>query len=112
MNDPLPGKCNMALPDPPDAINLMRWNWRGSWMGTWLLILSCLGDPAACDRAVPWKEARFGSEKRCMVEGESIVARVQRTNIDDNVVITYSCRPYTEEDAKGHNDKDDDHDGK
>ncbi len=82
-------------------------------MGTWLLVLSCLGDPLACDMALgPWKEIRFGSEKRCVVEGESIVARVTRTNIDDSIVIKYSCRPYTEEDAKKdagqpHDDKDD-----
>jgi hypothetical protein len=63
----------------------------------------------------PWREIRFGSEKRCMVEGESIVARVARTNIDDNIVIKYSCRPYTEEDAKKDADKardDDKDDGK
>ncbi len=70
-------------------------------MGTWLLMLACSGDPAAC-RAVlgPWKEARFGSEARCTVQGESIVKTTARINIDDNIVITYSCRPYTEEDAK------------
>jgi hypothetical protein len=81
-------------------------------MGTWLLMLSCLGDPAACDRAVPWKEIRFGSQKRCMVEGDSIVARNARTNLDDNIVITYSCRPFTEEDAKRADKTDKDGDGK
>ena len=69
-------------------------------MGTWLLILSCLGGPVACDAALPWKEARFGNQARCMVEGDSIVKRIERTNLDDNIVITYSCRPYTAEDAK------------
>ena len=84
-------------------------------MGTWLAILSCLGDLVACNGALgPWKEIRFGSETRCLVEGESIVARVARTNIDNNIVVKYSCRPYTEEDAKkdagkarDDNDKDD-----
>jgi hypothetical protein len=47
-----------------------------------------------------WQEARFGSEIRCMVEGESIVKTAARTNVDDNMVITYSCRRYTEEDAE------------
>ncbi len=51
-----------------------------------------------------------------MVEGESIVARVARTNIEDNIVIKYSCRPYTEEDAKKNagkaRDDDDKDDGK
>lgn len=69
-------------------------------MGTWLLILSCVGDPAACNAALPHREVRFGNQARCMVEGESIIKRVERTNIDDNIVITYSCRPYTEEDAR------------
>ena len=69
-------------------------------MGMWLLILSCLGDAGACDRAVPWKELRLGSQARCMVEGESIVTRIARTNLDDNIVITYLCRPFTEEDTK------------
>ncbi len=35
-----------------------------------------------------------------MVQGESIVKTAARTNSNDNIVITYSCRPYTEEDAK------------
>ena len=70
-------------------------------MGMWVLTLSCLGDPAACNVALaPWKELLLGSETRCMVEGESIVARVARTKIDNNIVVEYSCRPYTEEDAK------------
>jgi hypothetical protein len=69
-------------------------------MGTWLLLLSCLGDAAACNAALPWKEIRFGSQARCMVEGDSIVKRIGRTNLDDNIVITYSCRPYTEKDAE------------
>lgn len=83
-------------------------------MGTWLLMLSCLGDPAACNAALPWKEARFGNQTRCMVEGDSIVKRTARANIDDNIVITYSCRPYTEEDAKtaAAKAKDDDDDRK
>jgi hypothetical protein len=83
-------------------------------MGTWLLILSCLGGAAACDSALPWKEARFGNQARCMVEGDSIVKRTARTNLDDNIVITYSCRPYTEEDAQKEagKAKDDDGDGK
>jgi len=67
----------------------------------WVLTLSCLGDPAACNLALgPWKELLLGSETRCMVEGESIVTRGARINIDNNIVIKYSCRPYTEEDAK------------
>ena len=70
-------------------------------MGTWLLILACNGDPRTCNTVLgPWQEARFGSEARCMVQGDSIVKTAPRTNIDDNIVITYSCRPYTEEDAK------------
>jgi hypothetical protein len=70
-------------------------------MGTWLLILSCLGDPGACSSALgPWNGARFGSEVRCTVEGEGIIKTTARRNADDNIVITYSCRPYTEEDAK------------
>ena len=70
-------------------------------MGMWVLTLSCLGDPAACNVALgPWKELLLGSETRCMVEGESIVTRGARINIDNNIVIKYSCRPYTEEDAK------------
>jgi hypothetical protein len=70
-------------------------------MGMWLLTVSCLGDPAACNVALgPWKELLLGNETRCMVEGESIVARNARINIDNNIVIKYSCRPYTEEDAK------------
>jgi hypothetical protein len=83
-------------------------------MGTWLLILSCLGDTAACNAALPWKEGRFGNQARCMVEGNSIVQRTARTNIDDNIVITYSCRPYTEEDAKNNagTTRDDDDDRK
>jgi hypothetical protein len=35
-----------------------------------------------------------------MVQGESIVKTTARTNVNDNMVITYSCRRYTEEDAK------------
>jgi hypothetical protein len=88
-------------------------------MGTWLLMLSCLGDTAACNAVTgPWKEARFGNEKRCMVQGESIVNETARTNIDSNIIITYSCRPYTEEDAKEGakkakgKDRDKDDDGK
>jgi hypothetical protein len=83
-------------------------------MGTWLLILSCLGDPAACSAALPWRESRFGNQARCMVEGESITARIARTNLDDNIIITYSCRPYTEEDVKkdAAKSKDDDDDRK
>jgi hypothetical protein len=77
-------------------------------MGTWLLILSCLGDPAACNAALPWKEVRFGNQARCMVEGDSIVKRTARTNLDDSIVITYACRPYTEEDAKKNAANDDD----
>lgn len=70
-------------------------------MGTWLLMLSCSGEPMACGAVLrPWNEARFGSEARCMVQGESIVKTAARTNSNDNIVITYSCRPYTEEDAK------------
>ena len=70
-------------------------------MGTWLLILSCSGDPMACIAVLgPWKEARFGSQARCLVQGESIVQTAARTNSNDNIEITYSCRPYTEEDAK------------
>ena len=70
-------------------------------MGTWLLILSCSGNPIACNAVLgPSKEARFGSETRCLVEGESIVKTTARTNRNDNIDITYSCRPYTEEDAK------------
>ena len=69
-------------------------------MGTWLLMLACSGDPMACDTALgPWREVRLGSEARCMVQGESIVRTVARTNVNDSI-ITYSCRPYTEEDAK------------
>jgi hypothetical protein len=81
-------------------------------MGVWLLMLSCLGDPAACHRVLgPWNEARFGSEARCMVEGESIVKSNARTNPGDNIAIRYSCRPFTEEDAKkaAQKHKDDDH---
>jgi hypothetical protein len=83
-------------------------------MGTWLLILSCLGDPSACNKALPFKEIRFGSEARCKVEVDSIVARNERTNLDDNIVISYSCRRFTEEDAKRADkaDKDGDDDGK
>ena len=82
-------------------------------MGMWLLMLSCLGDPAMCNRALgPWNEARFGSEARCMVEGESIVARNARTNLDGNIVIMYSCRPFTEEDAKRADEKTKDNDSK
>ena len=69
-------------------------------MGTWLLILTCLGDAAACNTALPWKVVRFGSQERCVVEGNSIVTRTARTNLDSNIVITYSCRPYTEDDAE------------
>jgi hypothetical protein len=73
----------------------------GIRMGMWLLMLSCLGDPAACNRALgPSNEARFGSEARCMVEGESIVKSNARTNPGDNIVITYSCRPFAEEDTR------------
>jgi hypothetical protein len=47
-----------------------------------------------------------------MVQGESIVQTTARTNLDDNIVITYSCRRYTEadaeEDARKSADKDDD----
>jgi len=69
-------------------------------MGTWLLMLACSGDPMACDTILgPWREVRLGSEARCMVQGESIVKSAARTNVSDNI-ITYSCRPYTEEDAK------------
>ncbi len=84
-------------------------------MGTWLLILSCLGDPAACNKAVPFSEIRFGSEARCKVEGDSVVARNARTNLDDNIIISFSCRRFTEEDAKRADkakDKDGDNDGK
>jgi hypothetical protein len=35
-----------------------------------------------------------------MVQGDSIVKTAARTNVGDDIVITYSCRPYTEEDAK------------
>jgi hypothetical protein len=78
-------------------------------MGTWLLLLSCLGDATACNAVIgPWKEARFGNQARCMVQGDSIVRTTARTNIDDNIVITYSCRPYTEEDARKAVDDDDD----
>jgi len=69
-------------------------------MGMWLLLLSCLGDDAACNTALPWKTLILGSQARCMVEGESIVTRIARTNLDSNLAIKYSCRPYTEEDAK------------
>jgi hypothetical protein len=69
-------------------------------MGTWLLILSCLGDATACNAALPFKEIRFGNQARCMVEGESIVKRIARANLQDNIDITYLCRPYTENDAK------------
>src|SRR5215510_9797582 len=70
-------------------------------MGTWLLMLTCSGDPMACNTVLgPWQEVRFGNEARCMVQGESIVKTAARTNVNDNIVITYSCRPYTEEDAK------------
>jgi hypothetical protein len=41
-----------------------------------------------------------------MVQGESIVKTVARTNVDDNMVITYSCRHYTEEDAEKDAEKD------
>jgi hypothetical protein len=73
-------------------------------MEMYLLILSCLGDATACNTALPWQAARFGSQARCMVEGESIVTRaysssIARTNLD-GLVITYLCRPYTEDDAK------------
>jgi hypothetical protein len=72
----------------------------GVRMGTWLLLLACSGDPTACNTVLgPSQEIRFGSEVRCMVEGDSIVRGAARTNIGDKVVITYSCRPYTEEDA-------------
>jgi len=82
-------------------------------MGTWLLMLSCLGDPVACNRALgPWNGARFGSEVRCMVEGDSIVKTTARTNTDDNIVIAYSCRAYTEGDAKKDAEKIRDDDGK
>jgi hypothetical protein len=81
-------------------------------MGTWLLILSCLGDPAVCNKALPWKEIRFGSQARCKVEGDGIIARNARTNPDDKIVITYSCRPFTEDDVKraDKTDKDDKND--
>ena len=70
-------------------------------MGMWLLMLACNGDSSACNAVLrPWQEAKFGSEIRCMVQGESIVKTAARTNVDDNMVITYSCRRYTEEDAK------------
>jgi hypothetical protein len=41
-----------------------------------------------------------------MVHGESIVKTAARTNVDDNMVITYLCRRYTEEDAKKDTEKD------
>jgi hypothetical protein len=70
-------------------------------MGMWLLMLACNGDPVACNTVVgPWQEARFGSEIRCMVQGDSIVKTTARTNIDRDIAITYSCRRYTEDDAK------------
>ena len=70
-------------------------------MGTWLLMLACSGDPMSCNTVLGlWQEVRFGSEARCMVEGDSIVSGAARTNIGDKIVITYSFRPYTEEDAK------------
>jgi hypothetical protein len=69
-------------------------------MGTWLLMLACSGDPRACNTVLgSSQEIRLGSELRCMAEGDSIVRFAARTNIRDKVVITYSCRPYTEEDA-------------
>jgi hypothetical protein len=78
-------------------------------MGTWLLLLVCTGDPVACNAILAvWKDARFGSEARCMVQGDTIVKTTARTNLDDNIVISYSCRPYTEEDAKKARDDDDD----
>ena len=88
-------------------------NLEGVSMGMWVLMLSCLGDPTACNRAVGLlNEARFGNEARCMVEGASIVKTIARTNIDDNIVITYSCRPFTEEDFKKAAAKAKDDDGK
>jgi hypothetical protein len=76
-------------------------------MGMWLLMLACSGDSMACNAVLmPWQEARFGSEIRCMVEGESIVKTAARTNLDDNMVITYSCRRYTEQDAENEAEKD------
>jgi hypothetical protein len=74
---------------------------RGIKMGTWVLVLSCSGDPTVCNTVLgPWKDARFGSEIRCMVQGDSIVKTAARTDNDNNMVITYSCRPYTSEDFK------------
>jgi hypothetical protein len=76
-------------------------------MGMWLLMLVCSGDSTACNAVLrPWQEARLGSEIRCMVQGESIVKTAARTNVDDNMVITYLCRRYTEEDAKKDTEKD------
>jgi len=76
-------------------------------MGMWLLMLACSGDSTACNAVLrPWQETRFGSETRCMVQGESIAKTAARTNVDDNMVITYSCRRYTEEDAEKDTEKD------
>ena len=78
-------------------------------MGTWVLMLACSGNSMACNAVLmPWQEAKFGSKIRCMVEGESIVKTAARTNVDDNMVITYSCRRYTEEDAETDAEKDTD----
>ncbi len=76
-------------------------------MGMWLLLLACSGDSRACNAVLrPWQEAKFGSEIRCMVQGERIVKTAERTNLDDNMVVTYSCRHYTEQDAKNDAEKD------
>jgi hypothetical protein len=47
-----------------------------------------------------------------MVQGESIVKTAARTNVDDNMTITYSCRRYTEEDAEKDAEKDTDKDAR
>jgi hypothetical protein len=38
--------------------------------------------------------------------GGSIIKTAARTNVDDNMIITYSCRRYTEEDTKKDAEKD------